>query len=93
MARYLYHNGKVGQIEQTFEAGQEVTTLICQKEKVQDFKGLVKIGIVAAPGTMMEINGARIKISPSGCYELDNTVLIYSFKFPDGAEATIDYFF
>lgn len=91
MARYLYPNGKVGQIEQTFEAGQEVITLICQKEKVQDFKGLVKIGVVAAPGTMMEINGARIKISPSGCYELDNTVLIYSFKFPDGAEAMIDY--
>ena len=39
--KFNYLNGKVGQLEGTFEPNVEIIDLIGQKEKLQDFKGLM----------------------------------------------------
>lgn len=90
MQLYTYYNGRVGQVEGTFAAGTDVINIIGQKEKIRDFKGLFKIGIQTAPYTIIEINGATIKIGASGIYELD-TVNVYSLKFITEATALVDY--
>lgn len=87
---YNYLNGRVGQIEGTFDADVEVIDLIREKEKLCDFKGLIKLGIQTDPWSIMEINGATIKIGISGIYELD-MVLINSLKFKQQTTAMIDY--
>ena len=89
----MYLNGSVGQITGPFSAGQDllekegiIMNLVSQytnSEKVQ----LRKLGIQAAEGTIVEINGMNIKIGKTGIYELDETVAIKSLIFPNGADA------
>lgn len=90
MNHYKYWNGRVGQLEGTFDKGIEVIDLIIQQEKLIDFKGLIKLGIQTDPWTIIELNGVRIKIGRSGIYELD-CVLVNSLKFVNGATAMVDY--
>lgn len=90
MQHYKYFNGRVGQLDGTFDAGVEVINIIGQKEKLKDFKGLFKIGIQTDPLTMIQVNGVDIKIGRSGIYELD-TVMIYSLKFLNTTTALVDY--
>ena len=90
--KYNYLNGKVGKLEGTFEPNVEIIDLIGQKEKLQDFKGLIKLGIQAKPGDLIEINNYVIKIGVTGIYELD-IVLINSLKFKQETKAIVDYVF
>lgn len=88
-----YYAGHVGQLDQTFSAGDSVVMLIRKKHNLLDFKGLVKLGIQAPVGTKFVINGETIRIGTTGIYELDYTVNIKELYFIDDTEALVDYIY
>lgn len=88
-----YYAGHVGQLDQTFSAGDSVVMLIRKKHNLLDFKGLVKLGIQAPVGTKFVINGETIRIGATGIYELDYTVNIKELYFLEETEALVDYIY
>lgn len=86
-----YPNGRVGQIEDTFAAGADVIPLIRKQDNIVDYKGLLKLGIQAPEGTVMHLNGKRIRIGKTGIYELDYSVLVKTLVFETETTALIDY--
>ena len=88
---YGYYTGRVGQLDMTFSANEDVITLIRKKHNLIDFKGLVKIGIQTKVGTKMVLNGEPIRIGATGVYELDSTVNVKELYFVEATEALVDY--
>lgn len=88
-----YYTGRVGQLDQIFDAGDSVITIIRKKHNLIDFKGLVKLGIQAPVGTKFVINGETIRIGATGIYELDYTVNIKELYFLEETEALVDYIY
>ena len=83
-------NGRIGQVLGPFAANVD---LLAEGGAISDFTPEVtkpiieKIGIQTDVGSIIEINGVRIKIGKTGIYELDKRVAIKSLKFPNGASA------
>lgn len=88
-----YYAGHVGQLDQSFTAGEDIITLIRVKHNLRDFKGLVKLGIQAPVGTKFVLNGETIRIGATGIYELDYTVNIKKLYFESDTEALVDYIY
>lgn len=86
----MYLNGRVGQVLGPFDS----TDLLDENGAISMFTPeitrpfLIKLGIQAAPGTIIKINGVEIKIGKTGIYELDNVVNVKSLSFPNGADET-----
>ena len=83
-------NGRLGQVTGPFTANVD---LLDDSQAIGSFTPestkpiLLKLGIQAEEGTIVQINGANIKIGKTGIYELDNIVDIKSLVFPNGADA------
>ena len=88
-----YPNGRVGQIDGTFAAGQDIIPLIRKQDNIIDYKGLMKLGIQAPENTIMFINDKKIRIGKTGIYELDYSVLIKTLVFEADTTALIDYIY
>lgn len=88
-----YYAGHVGQLDQTFTAGENLITLIRKKHNLIDFKGLVKLGIQAVVGTKFMLNGEIIRIGATGIYELDYTVNVKELYFIEETTALVDYIY
>lgn len=86
-----YFTGHVGQLDDTFLANQNLITVIREKHKLYDFKGLIKIGIQAPIGTKFVINGQTLRIGATGIYELDQIVSIKELYFVEDTTALLDY--
>ena len=86
-----YYTGRIGQLDQSFSANENIITIIRKKHNLVDFKGLIKLGIQAPAGTKFVINGETIRIGGTGIYELDCIVNIKEFYFINGTEALVDY--
>ena len=86
----MYLNGRIGQVLGPFDS----TDLLDENGAISMFTPeitrpfLIKLGIQAAPGTIIKVNGVEIKIGKTGIYELDNVVNIKSLSFPNGADET-----
>ena len=84
----MYLNGRIGQVLGPFDS----TDLLDENGAISMFTPeitrpfLIKLGIQAAPGTIIKVNGVEIKIGKTGIYELDNVVNIKSLSFPNGAD-------
>lgn len=84
-------NGRIGQVLGPFNAGAD---LLDNGQAIGNFTPettrpiLIKLGIQAAIGTIVEINGVQIMIGKTGIYELDNTVDIKTLVFPNGADGS-----
>lgn len=82
-------NGRIGQVLGPFDAGVD---LLDDGQPIGDFTPemtrpiLLKLGIQAFEGTVVEINEVPIKIGKTGIYELDYVVNVKSLVFPDGAD-------
>lgn len=82
-------NGRIGQVSGPFTANVD---LLDDNQAIGVFTPettrpiLLKLGIQAEEGTVVQINGANIKIGKTGIYELDNVVAIRSLIFPNGAD-------
>ena len=90
---YGYYSGHIGQLDQTFAAGENLISIIRKKHKLIDFKGLVKLGIQAPIGTKFVLNGEMIRIGATGVYELDYCVNIMELYFIEETEALVDYIY
>ena len=83
-------NGRVGQVCGPFDT----TDLLSAEGAISQFTPestrpvLTKLGIQATTGTIVEVNGVRIKIGKTGIYELDEVVAVKSIVFPQGADDT-----
>lgn len=86
-----YPNGRVGQIDQVFPAGENIIPMIREQENIVDYKGLLKLGIQADPNTIVYINEKKIRIGKTGIYELDYSVLVKSLYFEEDTPALIDF--
>ena len=53
---YGYYSGHIGQLDQTFAAGENLISIIRKKHKLVDFKGLVKLGIQSPIVTKFVLN-------------------------------------
>ena len=84
----MYLNGRIGQVLGPFDS----TDLLDENGAISMFTPeitrpfLIKLGIQAAPGTIIKVNGVEIKIGKTGIYELDNVVTVKSLSFPNGAD-------
>lgn len=82
-------NGRLGQVTGPFTANVD---LLDDYQAIGSFTPettrpiLLKLGIQAEEGTVVQINGATIKIGKTGIYQLDNVVAVKSLVFPDGAD-------
>lgn len=90
---YGYFSGHVGQLDQTFNANEDLIFIIRKKHNLANFKGLVKLGIQAPVGTKFVINGENIRIGATGIYELDYTVNVKELYFTEETEALVDYIY
>lgn len=86
-----YPNGRVGQLDGSFSAGQDIIPLIRKQDNIVDYKGLMKLGIQTDPDTIVYINNKKIRIGRTGIYELDYSVLIKTLMFESDTTALIDY--
>ena len=81
-------NGRLGQVLGPFDSSE----LLGQEGKISAFTPetttpiILKLGIQAATGTIVKINGVPIKIGITGIYELDEVIKIKSISFPNGAD-------
>ena len=87
------YRGRIGQLDDTFAAGQEIIPLIVEKHQLTNFYGLTKVGIQAPVGTRLKINEEPLRIGATGIYELDNIVNILQLSFVNETTALIDYVF
>ena len=85
----MIQNGHIGQVSGPFSANVDllddngpIGTFTPEKERPV----IIKLGIQAAGGTVVCINGTNIKIGKTGIYELDNIVNINNLVFPNGAD-------
>jgi|GEM_PF-4560807 len=76
--------GRVNQVLGPFDTSDllGVNGAITKAVPESDPPRLIKLGIQASEGTIVNINGANIRIGKTGIYELDNTVQIISLYFP-----------
>lgn len=88
-----YYAGRVGQLDQTFAAEENLISLIRKKHNLIDFRGLVKLGIQAPVGTKFVINGELIRMGATGIYELDYTVNVKELYFIEETTALVDYIY
>lgn len=88
-----YYAGHVGQLDQTFAAGEDLILIIRKKHNLANFKGLVKLGIQAPIGTKFIVNGETIRIGATAIYELDYTVNIKELYFIEETTALVDYIY
>lgn len=81
-------NGRVGQVLGPFDTSDllEENGAISQITPETSKPILEKLGVQAAKGTMLRINGMDIKIGATGIYELDYVVAVTSLSFPNGAD-------
>lgn len=85
-------NGRIGQVVGPFDANMD---LLDDNAPIGAFTPennrpvLIKLGIQAEEGTLVEINNATIKIGKTGIYELDNVVDIRRIVFPNGADESV----
>lgn len=94
----MIQNGHVGQVRGPFTANKDLldddgAIGIFTPEKERPV--IYKIGIQAARGTLVRINGNIIEIGPTGIYELDQVIQIKSLSFPSGAnsDTIIDFIY
>lgn len=82
-------NGRIGQVLGPFDD----TDLLSEEGAISIFTPettapvLKKLGIQAAEGTIVNVNGVNIKVGKTGIYELDEVVSVRSLSFPSGANA------
>ena len=81
-------NGRVGQVVGPFDTTDLLSEFgaISQLTPETTLPVLEKLGIQAAVGTRVKINGALIKIGKTGIYELDQVTKIKHIVFVDGAD-------
>ena len=82
-------NGRLGQVIGPFDSGVDLLAdggAISELTTETTKPVLSKLGIQAAKGTIVNINGIPIKIGKTGIYELDEVVNIKSLIFPNGAD-------
>ena len=85
----MIQNGHIGQVSGPFLAN---TDLLEDNQPIGAFTPeterpvIVKLGVQAAEGTIVCINGANIKIGKTGIYELDDVINIKELYFPNGAD-------
>lgn len=82
-------NGRLGQVIGPFDSGVDLLAdggAISELTPEITKPVLSKLGIQAAKGTIVNINGISIKIGKTGIYELDEVVNIKSLIFPNGAD-------
>ena len=87
-------NGRYNQVKGSFPAGVDLLAsggAIDLKTPQTTRPTIFKIGIIAKPGTKVQINDAEVEITEFGVLELDQVVNIRKLIFPEGAEATIDF--
>ena len=87
-------NGRYTQVKGSFPAGVDLLAsggAIDLKTPQTTRPTIFKIGIIAKPGTKVQINDAEVEITEFGVLELDQVVNIRKLIFPEGAEATIDF--
>lgn len=79
----MISNNYVGQVLGPFTKNQDLLSSEGPIGKIikQEKPVLYKIGIQAAPGTMITINGTKIKIGQTGIYELEDSIKIKSLTF------------
>lgn len=85
-------NGRYNQVKGPFQAGVDLLAPggaidLVTPEDTRPI--LVKVGIIAAPGTRVTINEATIEISVAGGLELDQVVEVRKLIFPDGADGDV----
>lgn len=85
-------NGRIGQVLGPFDAGVDLIAKggaidIATPETTKPIP--YKLGIQAAPGTVVQVNRVKIKIGSTGIYELDEVVSVNSLIFPEGADDTV----
>jgi len=83
-------NGRLGQVVGPFDSGVDLLAdggAISELTPETTKPVLSKLGIQAAKGTIVNINGIPIKVGKTGIYELDEVVNVKSLIFPDGADA------
>ena len=89
-------NGRYNQVSGPFAAGVDLLSPggaidLATPESTRPI--LYKVGIIAPPGTKIQINDAVIKISPFGVLELDTVTNIKKLIFLDDVDenALIDF--
>jgi len=91
----MYLLGRVGQVLGPFDTSDLLMPggAINMQTPEETLPVLVKLGVQAAVGTVIEVNGKNIKIGKTGIYELDEIVPVEHFRFPYGADADtiVDY--
>lgn len=86
----MLSNGHVGQVIGPFTKGQNLLSKTGPIGLIlnQDDPVLYKIGIQAAPGTIVSINDSQIKIGFTGIYELEDSVKIKTLSFQSDTDST-----
>ncbi len=88
-------NGRYNQVKGDFPAGVDLLAeggAISDVTPETDSPILLKIGIIAEPGTVVNINSAEVEISDYGVLELED-IQIRHLSFPNGATALIDFIY
>ena len=90
--------GRYNQVSGPFEAGIDLLSPggaidMATPESTRPI--LYKVGIIAPPGTRVQINDSVVKISPFGVLELDEVVNIKKLIFLDNVDenALIDFIY
>lgn len=87
-------NGRYSQVKGSFQAGVDLLApggAIDLKTPEITRPTIYKIGIIAEPGTKVQINDVEVQISKFGVLELDEVLNIRKLVFPQGADAFIDF--
>ena len=85
-------NGRYNQVKGPFAAGVDLLAPggaidLATPEDTRPV--LIKVGIIAAPGTKVTINDATVEISVAGGLELDEVVEVKNLIFPNGADGDV----
>ena len=85
-------NGRYNQVKGPFEAGVDLLAPggaidLITPEDTRPI--LLKVGIIADPGTKVTINNATVESSIAGGLELDEIVEVRSLIFPSGANSDV----
>lgn len=89
-------NGRVGQVIGPFEVDKDLIApggAIDEMTPETTPPKLSKLGIIAEPGTKVQINEAEVRIGPTGMYELDGTVIVKKLIFltPTTEDSQVDF--
>lgn len=85
-------NGRYNQVSGPFKAGVDLLSPggaidLATPETTRPI--LYKIGIIAPPGTRIQINDSVVKISPFGAFELDTVVNIKKLIFLEDVDENV----